>query len=482
MLLYQWLVAATKDRGSARALVYRDTYLSWRGLQHRVERRALEFQSLGIQKGHWVGLMLGNVNDFAILALALSKIGATVVPLDPTTGPRDLQFVLERAPLRALITRPRGGIDAAAGPVAPRPILGENIESRRKLQRTLLTCNIYKAPKESPGKAEVVLFTNDTLGEPKGVLRTEENLEATAKLAGEALEITPDDRILTTVPLYHAYGFHLGLVLALKRKATLHLEDEIAPDRLIKVLKDHDINVLPGSPTLYAGLAKVPTAKPLKLKNPRYLAGGAPLSDAIVDAFKERWGIRVLPTYHTTEAGLIAIDRKPTSSESVGKLIDGVEIRFGNDAKKGAKPVVSADAAPIWVRSKAVSDGFVGARVKRTVDTSIGSVDAQGWLRTGDLGKIDKNGRILLTGREDDTVKVDGKRVALREVRECLESYNKVDRADVRVVADPLGGPLVVASVVLSGAQRATPQEILDHCAKNLAHYKVPRRVEFIKE
>ena len=478
MLLYQWLVAATKDRGSARALVYRDTYLSWRGLQHRVERRALEFQSLGIQKGHWVGLMLGNVNDFAILALALSKIGATVVPLDPTTGPRDLQFVLERAPLRALITRPRGGIDAAAGPVAPRPILGENIESRRKLQRTLLTCNIYKAPKESPGKAEVVLFTNDPYGEPKGVMRTEDNLEATAKLAGEALEITPDDRILTTVPLYHAYGFHLGLVLALKRKATLHLEDEIAPDRLIKVLKDHEINVLPGSPTLYAGLAKVPTAKPLKLKNPRYLAGGSPLSDATVDAFKERWGIRVLPTYHTTEAGLIAIDRKPTSSESVGKLIEGVEVRFGSDPKK--KAAASTEAEPIWVKSKAVSESFVGARVKKTVETPIGSVDAQGWLRTGDRGRLDKNGRLILEGREDDTVKVDGKRVALREVHECLESYSKIDRAEVRVVDDPIGGPLVVASVVATS--RATPQEILDHCAKNLAHYKVPRRVEFVKE
>src|SRR6185295_5558780 len=83
MLLYQWLMDATRDRGNAKALVYRDTYLSWRGLQHRVERRAQEFNSMGIGAGHWVGLMLGNVPDFAILALALSKIGATVVPLDP---------------------------------------------------------------------------------------------------------------------------------------------------------------------------------------------------------------------------------------------------------------------------------------------------------------------------------------------------------------------------------------------------------------
>src|SRR5215831_11305896 len=113
-LLYKWLTEATRAQGSAKALVYRDTYLSWRGLSHRVDRRVQEFVAMGIKKGDWVGLMLGNVPDFAILALALSKIGATVVPLDPTTGNRDLSLILDHAPMRALITRPRGGIDGGS--------------------------------------------------------------------------------------------------------------------------------------------------------------------------------------------------------------------------------------------------------------------------------------------------------------------------------------------------------------------------------
>src|SRR5260221_14121152 len=99
MLLYRWLTEAMNTRGTAKALVYRDTYLSWRGLAHRVERRAQEFAAMGIGKGEWVGLMLGNVPDFAILALALAKIGATVVPLDPTTGARDLSLILDSVPL-----------------------------------------------------------------------------------------------------------------------------------------------------------------------------------------------------------------------------------------------------------------------------------------------------------------------------------------------------------------------------------------------
>src|SRR5499427_1274121 len=109
MQLYQWLSSVASDRGSGKALVYRDTYLSWRGLLHRVDRRAQELHAMGIGPGAWVGLMLGNVPDFVILALALSKVEAVVVPLDPTMGNRELEMVLEAAPLRALITRPRGG-------------------------------------------------------------------------------------------------------------------------------------------------------------------------------------------------------------------------------------------------------------------------------------------------------------------------------------------------------------------------------------
>src|SRR5215831_17604548 len=127
-LLYEWLDRATTDAGNGKALVYRDNYLSWRGLKHRADRRAQEFHAMGIRKGEWVGLMLGNVPDFVILALALSKVGATIVPIDPTTSSREFELVLETVPLRALITRPRGSDGQAAqpgpggvDPVRPKP-------------------------------------------------------------------------------------------------------------------------------------------------------------------------------------------------------------------------------------------------------------------------------------------------------------------------------------------------------------------------
>src|SRR5262245_61010521 len=164
-LLYDWLKKAAKAQGNNKALVYRDNYLSWRGLLHRVDRRAQEFQAMGLGAGAWVGLMLGNVPDFVILALALSRLKATIVPIDPTTGARELELIMAAAPLRALVTRPRGseatGAGAAGGSgngsaTSSRPITlpppirdaepneGETPEIRRRLQGTLLTCSVYK--------------------------------------------------------------------------------------------------------------------------------------------------------------------------------------------------------------------------------------------------------------------------------------------------------------------------------------------------
>ena len=111
------------------------------------------------------------------------------------------------------------------------------------------------------------------------------------------------------------------------------------------------------------------------------------------------------------------------------------------------------------------------------VGTLLGAIDKGGWLRTGDLGKLDKTARLQITGREDDVVKVDGKRVALGEVEGCLEAFPKIKAAQATVVTDPMAGAVVVARVVTK--QKCGVEEIIDHCARNLAPYKVPRRIEF---
>jgi long-chain acyl-CoA synthetase len=495
MQLYQWLSNVATDRGSGKALVYRDTYLSWRGLLHRVDRRAQELHAMGIGPGAWVGLMLGNVPDFVILALALSKIEAVVVPLDPTMGNRELEMVLEAAPLRALITRPRGGEpgQATAGPpyyaappaARPAPVARAAPpskfvpENRRRLQGTLLTCSLYKrAPLTNLGETgpAVVQFTATVGGDPKGVLKTTANLVAAAKAIGASLDIKADDRVLCTMPLHHSYGFDFGLLATLAHGTSLFLEDEISPKRIAKLLREQSVDVFPGTPALFGALARVPTVKPLKIAGARYLSSGSALPASIAENFHQRFGIRLVSCYHSTQAGPLALDRPGKDPTSVGKPFEAVELRV---ASPKAEKLTAGETGPVWARSKALSM-LVVPRIhlpKRDGGVAIGDVDREGWFRTGDLGQLDRSGRLTITGREDDLVKVDGKRVALGEVEGCLEAFPKVKAAQARVVTDDLGGPMVIARVVRAGVCRA--EDIIDHCARNLAPYKVPRQIEF---
>ena len=514
MRLYEWLTGIVTERGSEKALVYRDTYLSWRGLLHRVDRRAQELRSAGIVAGSWVGLMLGNVPDFVILALALSKLEAVAVPLDPTISPKDLEMVLDAAPLRALITRPRGGevtqtpgggggssgpvhttgpgsgpIRSGAGgsgPIRTTPVISKHVpENRRRLQGTLLTCSIYRRndPHRSqgnlgPAEPEVALvqFTATIGGDPHGIIRTNDNLDGLAKILTDTLDLKSTDRILCAIPLHQSYGFDVGLISALCSGATLFLEDEVSAKRIAKLLRDHAIDFFPASPSLFGALMKIPTIKPLKVPNARYLSSGSSLPLAIADGFYERFGIRPLSVYHTTQAGPLAIDRAGRDPGAVGKPFAGVEIRIaaGDGTKLG-----TGGAGPIWVRSRALSHRTVpDIRLPaRRGEIAIGGHDQEGWFRTGDLGQLDRSGRLNITGREDDLVKIDGRRIALGEVEGCLESFPRVKAAKARVIVDDLGGPMVVAQVVREG--NCPAEDIIDHCARNLAPYKVPRQIEF---
>jgi long-chain acyl-CoA synthetase len=322
----------------------------------------------------------------------------------------------------------------------------------------------------------VVQFTATVGGDPKGVLKTTANLKAAAAAIGASLDIKPDDRVLCTMPLHHSYGFDFGLLATLAHGTSLFLEDEISPKRIAKLLREQSVDVFPGTPALFGALARVPTVKPLKIAGARYLSSGSSLPPSIAESFHQRFGIRLLSCYHSTQAGPLAIDRPGKDPASVGKGFEGVELRVA--AAKGEK-LASGEPGPVWARSKALSMLVVPKihMPKRDGGVAIGDVDREGWFRTGDLGQLDRSGRLTITGREDDLVKVDGKRVALGEVEGCLEAFPKVKAAQARVVTDDLGGPMVIARVVRAGVCRA--EDIIDHCARNLAPYKVPRQIEF---
>lgn len=480
-LLNEWLRKAASDRGSTPAVVYRDTYLSWRGLEHRVARRAQELEALGLAEGELVGVMLGNVPDFVILGLALAKLGAIMVPIDPSTGVRDLDLVHEVLPLRALITRPHGEIPPSSGgsggPRAPsrppNPTSRHAPESKRRLQGTLLQLALFRRdPAELPPGCRVALMTCDAGGDPKAVLRADAQLESTATALIGPLGVGANDQILAATPCHQAAGYDAGLLVALCANATLHLDDETSPKRLSKFLRDHVVDVLVAPPSAYGHLARLPATRPLTGRGQRFLATGAALPVAAATAFAERFAVRPLSLYHLTEAGPVALDRDGAAPSTVGMTLPGVHLELGDRGHAGA----SADA--VWVRSPSIGTHLLPGlpAALRQSTTPIGRLDADGWLRTGDRGVRASDGRLTLVGREDDLVKIDGKRIALGEIAACLESFPRVKEAEARVRVDELGEPQIVARVVCTTEIQIG--DLMDHCTRALAPHKVPRHVE----
>jgi acyl-coenzyme A synthetase/AMP-(fatty) acid ligase len=350
-------------------------------------------------------------------------------------------------------------------------------ESRRRLQGTLLNVNLWRRDEAPPAPGEppaIALFTSDVGGDPKGILRGEHELRTVARAARETLGVVPDDRILCISPLHHGYAVDLGLVEALAHGATLHLEDEVDARQLERQLREQAITFFPGTPALYAGLARVVKSRPIETPGLRLLAGGAPLPEALAHAFADKYGVAIRGCYHITEAGPVTAQVPGRVSTAVGVAVAGMAVRLG---APGASDTGTTPGA-VWLRSDAVSGTFLPAlpATARVDVTPVGRIGLDGWFRTGDLGTQDSAGALTLHGREDDLVKVDGKRVALGEVAACLESFAKVKAAEARVVHDDLAGTMIVARVVLGGDCKA--DEIIDHCARTLPPHKVPRQVE----
>jgi acyl-CoA synthetase (AMP-forming)/AMP-acid ligase II len=436
---------------------------------------------MGIQARDWVGLMLGNDPEFVVLALALSKLDAVVVPIDPTTSGRDLDMTIDAAPLRALVTRPYA-IDPLAAPSGTLRLDGHPpssrmaAESRHRISGTLLSCTLYpwSRPRLAPGQdAAVVLFTLDCGGDPKAVVRGSAQLRGIVAALEDTLDLSPTSRVLCAAPLFDCQGFDFGFLAALFQGATLYLDDGAAGPRLAKTLVDQSINLFAATPREFAALARLTNAKPMRKHSTHLVCSGVPLPAPVAHAFHERFGIPVLSCYHSGETGPATIDLDGSAPETVGTSFAGVSIRI---ASSDGDPLAPGTVGSIWVRGAGVSTTFLPALPMRAGNTAVGRGVRDGWLRTGDVGHIDRSERLHLCHREDDIVKVDRRSVALGEIESCLESLANVRAAQARVEYDDEGSTHIVVQVTPGG--RCRPKVMLDHCAKRLAPHKVPSRIE----
>ncbi len=476
-MIFSWLEDIVRLRGAAHAVVQPDTYLSFRGLVHRSNRRMKELKALSIGAGDAVGVMLGNVADYIVLAVALDQLGAALVPMAPLCSGTELDAVQELVPLRAIITRPGAKVlersDAERAPHSPAPT------ARSRLQGSLLSCSLFPQRDPLPESMAVVFVTPTAGGGYERVCRTGADLAAEAENLALALGVTEGDRIGAALPFHHPFAFVFGVTMTLGYGAQLHLDDDLSARRTLTRVRDSKLTLVPVSRTLVREMCELPAARSLKGSDVRFLCTEGAVGRELAQGFYRLFKVRVHGGFHRPDLGLVAVDPDGKSPHTVGLPVSGLTLRVVDG---GGEPVAQGRRGRLLVCGPGVaSSGDPGD--DRPGGTS-GKPRADGWLDLGERGLIDKQGRLKILPRTDDLRCVAGLVVSLEEIRQVLRTHPAVDDAAVFLGGGAGLGPGddVVLQAQVVAHRQITPERLSGYLAARLSLHKVPDRIEIVDE
>lgn len=323
-------------------------------------------------------------------------------------------------------------------------------------------------------------YTGGTTGRSKGAALTHYNIVGNisqAEKREDKLEIMPDDAMLLILPLYHVYALAVGALASMHNGTHIVLMPVPRPLSNLKYAFDkHDITILPGINTLYTGLMQEEWFKnnPPKTLRACY-SGAAPLTPATADAWKELTGMEIYEGYGMTECTCVVTTMpigKPPKRGTAGTPIPGTDIRIVNDE---GESVGVGEVGEIWVRGPQVMSGYLN-----NADATKEAID-DGWLKSGDVGKMDEEGYLSIVDRIKDMIIVSGFNVFPVDIEDVLTRHPDVMEAAVVGAPDPSTGERVVAYVVVGDAN-VTAKDIVTHCREHLTGYKAPKKVIILDE
>ncbi|MBW4698630.1 MAG: long-chain fatty acid--CoA ligase [Aphanocapsa lilacina HA4352-LM1] len=433
---------------------------------------------LGVVYGDRVAVMLPNVLPFPIAAYAIWRLGAQLVTVNPLLKPQEVRHLLTDSGARVLV---------ALGQLLP-PIA----ELIAELNIQVVTVgggelgtpfeHLFAAPPllepaaVAPEDVVAVLYTSGTTGRPKGAMLTSRNLDYDSEACAAALEITSADRLFMVLPLFHAYGMTIGLLVCTRNGASVYLEPRFVPAQALAHLKQFECTAFIGVPALFAALL---TTEGTALTNLRFcISGGAPLPLPVLEAFEAKFQTVILEGDGPTECSPVtAVNplRGVRKAGSIGIPLPGQQMTI-RDPQSG-EFLSDGEVGEILVRGPNVFKGYLNLP-----DETI-QVFVDDWLRTGDLGYRDGDGYFYIVDRLKDLIIVAGLNVYAREVEEVLQSHPQVRMAAVVGEFDELRGEVVHAFVEpIPEQEPPEAQEIIRYCREKLADYKCPRRVTVMAE
>jgi long-chain acyl-CoA synthetase len=457
--------------GSRPFLVQDERRLSYAELDDSTRKVAAHLESLGVRPGDRVMLFAANSLEWVVTFWSVIRLGGIVVLANAWWSGRELEAAARTVePRLILVDERRSALAVALAPVIEVDSLTPLIEG---------TGSGVAAPASPPVDEDdpaVILFTSGTTGSPKGavlshrsVIANQHNfLAVTRRLPSQLSDDQPAIRSLFTAPLFHTGGVQAILNALLTGGTLVFLNGRFDPGRVLETIERERIDVWAGVPTMVQRVLDDPGIESRDLSSLRAIGlGGAPLPRPLVERAASAFpGARrgVTANYGMTEAGGIiasaggrdVADHPGTS----GKPLPAVELRI--DARTGS------DRGEILTRSAALMTGYW--------HESESPIDAEGWLRTGDIGRLDDEGFLYVVDRVKDLVIRGGENIASANVEEALRAHPAVAEAAVVGLPHPDLGEEVAAVVVTARGAQVTPGELANFAAERLAHFEVPAR------
>lgn len=468
------------------AAVFGGERLTYGELADRVDRWARAFLAHGLRKGDRVAMLSDPRPEYMIVLLAALRIGAIWVGLNPVHQPDEIRYVLSDCRPRLLFAFRRlrgedkgGMLDALARelPFLERIVRldDEDAQGRNflrggaQIDAASLRAAADAVRLDDPA---IIVYTSGSTGRPKGAVLSHRNISRCAAVQLELVPVAPL-RALCNLPISHTVSTSEIVAYALMGAGTVIFQDRFEPAAVLAAIESERVTFLLQIPAMLQRiLAAAGTRRYDTSSLQAVLFLGAPLSRQTIAGLVELggtvrtgWGLTESTTSATfTEAG----DSIDILAETVGRPTPAFEVRIvGSDGL----PAPGGQAGEVQVRGDCVMRGYYGLPAATSE-----AIDGEGWLRTGDLGRFDENGRLRLVGRLKDMFKSGGYNVYPREVEIALESHPAVAIAVVIAVPDPLYHEVGCAFVLRAPGASLDEAEIVAHCRARLANYKVPKR------
>jgi acyl-CoA synthetase (AMP-forming)/AMP-acid ligase II len=485
MALTDFVLEHSARRGEKPALIDGP---SGRTYSHAEAARAIRaaaggLAARGIVKGDVVALYAANVPEYAIAFHAVAALGAVCTTINPTYTVDELAFQLEHAAARALISgadvldRAREG--AARAGVDELYVFGAGEDGATPFA-TLLDGDPAAAPDAPAGPEDLVAlpYSSGTTGLPKGVMLTHRNLVTNVLQSTAQQPVTADDTLVGVLPLFHIYGLSVVMNAVLRNGATLVTMPRFDLEGFLALVQEHRATKAHLVPPIVLALAKSPLVERYDLSSLQLVnSGAAPLSAELAQAAAARVGCPVVQGYGMTESSPVThvtpLDPGRHRPGSIGPPVPNTECRIV-DVASGTE-LGAGEEGEVCVRGPQVMRGYLD-----DPEATAATVDDDGWLHTGDIGRADDDGYVVLVDRVKELIKYKGYQVAPAELEAVLLEHPAGAEAAVVGRPDEEAGEVPKAFVARAGD--ATAQEIMTFVAERVAPYKRLRALEFVDE